>query len=397
MKKILAITGIRSDYDLLSSLYKLLSNDKDIQFKILVGGAHLSPSYGMSVQQIEKDGIDILLQIESLIDSNSNQSRLKTASIFLQNSIDIVAQYKPDLIIYAGDREEVIVGSLLGGYLEIPTIHFFAGDHTGDGHIDNPVRHAAAKLSTAQFVILQQHKDRLLKMGESEERVKVVGSVALDRFAGKPSMDKKQIREYFSIKHGFDNFGMVIFHPLAEEKEHCHVCFENILRVLKENKINGFVSYPNTDPGNKNIISVAERYKTDKNFVIYKNLDRDVFLSIFKKCRIMVGNSSAGIIEAASIPIPVVNVGKRQMGRTANENVIFSDSGFDAINSSIEKALSPEFMETVRNVKNIYGDGKSAQKAYDLIKHTDFRKMLYKREDALGVILDDKNGSVTSL
>ena len=383
MKKILAITGIRSDYDLLSSLYKLLDNDNNIEFKILVGGAHLSPSYGMSVQQIERDGFDILLRIESLIDSNSNQSRLKTASIFLQNSIDIVAQYKPDLILYAGDREEVVIGSLLGGYLEIPTIHFAAGDHTQDGHIDNPIRHAAAKLSTAQFVVLPQHKDRLLKMGESEKRVKVVGSIALDRFAREPSMDKKQIREYFNIKDGFDNFGMVIFHPLAEEKDHCHIYFENILRVLKENKIYAFVSYPNTDPGNKNIVSVAERYKADKNFVIYKNLDRDLFLSIFKNCRIMIGNSSAGIIEAASIPIPVVNVGRRQTGRTANENVIFSDSGFDAINSSIKKALSPEFLEAVKNVKNIYGDGKSAEKAYALIKHTDFRKMLYKTEDPL--------------
>ena len=390
MQKVLAISGIRSDYDLLSSLYKLLDNDNDIEFKLLIGGAHLSPSYGMSVQQIEKDGFDILLRIESLIDSNTNQSRLKTASIFLQNSIDIVAQYNPDIILYAGDREEVLIGCLLGGYLEIPTIHFYAGDHTQDGHIDNPVRHAAAKLSTAQFVILPQHKDRLLKMGEREERVKVVGSIALDRFVEEPSMDKKQIREYFNIENGFDNFGLVIYHPLSQEKEICHIYFENILRALKENNLNGFVSYPNTDPGNKNIVTVAEKYKRDKNFIIYKNLDRDVFLSIFKKSRIIVGNSSAGIIEAASIPIPAVNVGQRQKGRAANENVIFSNSGFDAINASIKKALSPEFIDKVNNIENIYGDGNNAKTAYGLIKRTDFRKMLHKREDPLGNILDDK-------
>lgn len=390
MKKILAITGIRSDYDLLSSLYRLLDNDKDIEFKILVGGAHLSSTYGLSVKQIEKDGFDILAKIESLIDSNSKQSRLKSASIFLQNSIDIVAQYKPDIILYAGDREEVIIGSLLGGYLEIPTIHFCAGDHTKDGHIDNPVRHAVSKLSTAQFVILPQHMERLLKIGESRQRIKIIGSIALDRFAGNPSMDKQQIRDFFGIEEGFKDFGLVIYHPLAEEREQSYIYFENILQALKKNRINAFVSYPNTDPGSKDIISVAERYKDDKDFVVYKNIDRDLFLSIFKNCRILIGNSSAGIIESASVPVPAVNVGNRQKGRAANKNIIFSDSDFDSINLSIKRALSSKFLKTVKDVKNIYGDGESAIRAYNLIKNTDFSKMFYKREDPLEMLVNER-------
>ena len=383
MKKILAITGIRSDYDLLSSLFRLLDNDKEIEFKLLIGGAHLSSSYGLSVKQIEKDGFDILLRVESLIDSNSNQSRLKSASIFLQNSIDIVSQYNPDLILYAGDREEVIIGGLLGGYLEIPTIHFFAGDHAKDGHVDNPIRHAASKLSTAQFVTLQQHKQRLLKMGENEERIKVIGSIALDRFVGKAPMNKNEIREFFNVEKEFEDFGLVIYHPLAEEKDQCHKYFEDILKSLKENNINAFVSNPNTDPGNRNIIKIAEKYKDDSNFKFYKNLDRKVFLSIFKNSMILTGNSSAGILEAPSIPIPVVNVGMRQRGRIANDNIIFCESDYDSINRAIKKALSSEFLSIVKKVKNIYGDGKSAQRAYELIKKMDFRKMLYKKEDAL--------------
>lgn len=124
MKKILAITSIRSDYDLMSELYKLLNEDIDIELKLLVSGAHMSPNYGKTVNLINKDGFDILLKIETLIDSDSNTSRIKTASLLLQNSIDIINHYGPDLIIYAGDREDVIIGGLIGGYLEIPTIHF---------------------------------------------------------------------------------------------------------------------------------------------------------------------------------------------------------------------------------------------------------------------------------
>ena len=138
-----------------------------MSLKLLVCGAHLSETYGYSVKLIEEDGMDILLKIESLIDSSSKTSRIKTASILLQNSIDIVAQYNPDLIIYAGDREEVLVGGMLGGYLKIPTAHFFGGDHVKDGHIDNQIRHSTAKLSSVHFVSIEEHKQRLIKTGRS--------------------------------------------------------------------------------------------------------------------------------------------------------------------------------------------------------------------------------------
>ena len=182
MKKILGISGIRSDYDLLYSLYRKLNKDKSFELKLIVGNAHLSRTYGSSISNIELDNIDIIAKIESLIDGDSNSSRLKSLSIFLQNSIDVIATYDPDIIIYAGDRFEVIIGSLIGGYLEKPTIHFYGGDHGTDGHIDNPIRHATSKLSTFHFVTIDEHKERLINMGENKERIKVIGSIALDRF-----------------------------------------------------------------------------------------------------------------------------------------------------------------------------------------------------------------------
>ena len=128
-KKILAITYSRSEYDLLSYLFDLLTNDQTIDFKILVAGAHLSPFFGYTIDHIKEDGHSILGEIECLIDGNKNKSRLTSASIFLNNSIPLIDKFNPDLIIYAGDREEVLMGSILGGFLEIPTVHFFAGDH----------------------------------------------------------------------------------------------------------------------------------------------------------------------------------------------------------------------------------------------------------------------------
>mgnify|MGYP000514619259 FL=1 len=140
MKKILAFSSIRSDYDLMSPLYMLLHEDKDIDFKIIVSGAHLSHSFGYSVEQIRKDGFNILLEIETLLSSDTGLSRVKSASLLLQNSLETIARFNPDLMIFAGDREDVLMYAMIGGYLNIATIHVFSGDHTEDGYIDNPIR-----------------------------------------------------------------------------------------------------------------------------------------------------------------------------------------------------------------------------------------------------------------
>jgi len=383
MKKILALTAIRSDYDLMSGIYKYLHNDKNIEFKLLVTGAHLSKVSGYSVSEIEKDNLDILLKIESLINADSLSSRIKSASIFLQSSIDIVQAYNPDLIIYAGDREETMIGALLGSYLNIPTAHFFGGDHAQDGHVDNPIRHAVSKLSSTHFVTLEEHKERLLYMGEPSKRIFVIGNPALDRFYIEKIIEKQNIITHFDREDGFKDFALLIFHPITEERFVAAEYFENILISLKERNINTFISYPNIDPGNTQIIDIIDKYKDDNNFIFYKNLDRAVFVSIFKHADFIIGNSSAGILEAASIPIPAINVGKRQTGRFSDKNVLFCDGDSDSIKSAIKNILSSVFQESISGMKNPYGDGNSSYTAYELIKEIDFKSFLYKKEDPL--------------
>lgn len=382
--KILALTAIRSDYDLMSGIYKYLANDDQLELKLLVTGAHLAKASGYSVSEIEKDNFDILLKIESLIDADSLSSRIKSASIFLQNSIDIVRSYNPDLIIYPGDREEVMIGALLGSYLNIPTAHFFGGDHAKDGHVDNPVRHAVSKLSTTHFVTLEEHKNRLLKMGEPKERIFVIGNPALDRFYTEKIIEKEQIMNAFNHSN-FQNFALLIFHPITEEIDIANEYFENILYSLEQKGINTFVSYPNIDPGNSKIIEVMHKYQRNKNFIFYKNLSRQVFVSIFKHSNFIIGNSSAGILEAASIPIPAINVGKRQTGRASGKNVLFCDGDSISISNAIETAISTNFLASIEQMKNPYGDGKSSLKAYANIKTINFSTMIYKKEDALEI------------
>jgi len=387
MKKILAFSSIRSDYDLMSPLYMLLHEDKDIDFKIIVSGAHLSHSFGYSIEQIRKDGFNILLEIETLLSSDTGLSRVKSASFLLQNSLETIARFNPDLMIFAGDREDVLMYAMIGGYLNIPTIHVFAGDHVEDGYIDNPIRHATSKLSSAHFVTLEEHKKRLVRMGENPKRVFVTGNISLDKFISYKPMLKSEIQKYFRINKGFEDFALMIFHPVTEEIEKVDEYFENILINLEQRNINTFVSYPNVDPGNQKLLKVIDKYKENKNFIFYKNLDRDIFMSIYKHSKFIIGNSSSGICEAASLKIPAINVGLRQTGRYADNNVIFCGTSFEEISKSLDKALSKDFLEKLNDLQNSYGDGNSAKKAYEIIKSIDFKSMIAKVEDPLKVEL----------
>lgn len=383
MKKILAITGIRSDYDLMSGLFRRLQADASIDLRLLVGGAHMSRTYGHTVDLIRRDGFTILHAIESLIDSDSPASRLKTASIMLQGAVDAVANWAPDVIIYAGDREEVWIGAMLGTYLEIPTVHFYGGDHTETGHVDNPVRHAVSKLSTAHAVTVEEHRQRLLCMGEPASRIHVIGNISLDNFVHHQALSRQALEQQIGLLASMTRYALVLFHPDPSEKGIAAEIFERILLALKKQDIAACVGYPNTDPSNRDIIEVIEKYRGDESFFFYRNLDREQFISMYKHAGFIIGNSSSGILEAASIPVPAVNVGLRQRGRMAGNNVIFCNSDMASIDNAVAQAISPQFLAALSGMSNPYGDGNSAEKAYRMLLEMDLPGMRLKTEDAL--------------
>lgn len=385
MRKVLALTTIRSDYALMSSLYQLLHQDSQIELKLIVAGAHLSPFFGNTVREIENDGLTILTRLETLISSDSKEARLKSASILMQNAIDVVATYAPDVIIFAGDREDVIVAALIGAYLEIPTVHFFGGDHEKDGHVDTAVRHATSKLSSIHMVSIEAHRQRLIRMGEDPKRIFTVGSIALDKFVTQPAAEISEIRKQLKNPTLPNRFALMIFHPITKELDKVHIYFDNILSALQKMCIFTFVSLPNTDPGYSHILDVATHWRHNSNCYFYNNLEEELFLSIYKRAEFIIGNSSSGILEAASIPLAAINVGVRQQGRFADQNIIFCDPKQTDIEAAISQALSPQFRQQVAQVKNSYGNGQSSHKVMGLLKTLNLQSFIRKTEDPLDI------------
>ncbi|MDC1317220.1 UDP-N-acetylglucosamine 2-epimerase [Flavobacteriaceae bacterium] len=388
-KKILAFTAIRSEYDLLSSLYFLFEEDSEIDFRLIVSGAHLSKKRGLTVNDILKDGFNILEKIKTLDedhnDNDDKASRLKSSGNLLTKAIKAVIDFNPDLIIFAGDREEVIIASIIAGYLEIPSVHFYGGDYVADSHIDNPVRNACSKLSTIHMVSIEEHKNRLISMGEESERIHVVGSIALDKFRNPVKFSKKQIFNKLNLSTKNEKIALLIFHPIPKERKFSALIFKNILNALSDKEVFGFVSFPNIDPGNIDIINAIKEFENDSNFFFYKNLSRELFLSIYKSVDFIIGNSSSGILESASIPIPCINVGYRQKNRKSNANVIYSKTDVKSISESIKYSISKENLIKISKINNIYGNGFSSKKAYELIKNNDFKNLIYKDIDPLKI------------
>ncbi len=382
--KILAFSSIRSDYDLMSPLYKLINASPDMEFKLLVSGAHLSSSYGYTVQQIEEDGFHILARLETLLNSDSEMSKLKSASILLQGATERVAEYRPDVILMAGDREDVMMAALMAVFLKIPAIHFYGGDHEEAGHEDTQMRHATSKLASLHFVSCEEHQQRLLSMGESPERIYNIGSIALDKFT---AFQANKTPFPFSDYGLADDqqVALVIYHPSPDPKENAASAqvMSHIIHALQNRRLVPFISAPNTDAGNHQLHQLQRNYGNNEGVVWFKNLSREAFLALFSEAECIVGNSSAGLLEAASIPIPAINVGLRQAGRMCGENVVFCDVDQADIEQALDRVLAEAFQSRLSTVQNPYGDGHSADKALKLIQTLPLQDFVQKTEDPL--------------
>lgn len=378
--RILSITGNRADYDLMSYLYRYLNNDPEIDFGLVVTGAHLSGDYGNSLADIERDGNHIVAKIEDILNSDYPGSRAKSTGILLQGLTDAIRTFAPDLLIAPGDREDVIAMAIASVYMRIPLVHFFGGDHADSGHVDNDIRHAASKMATVHFVSAEEHKRRLLALGEEERRIFVTGSVALDKFVEEPYLSAGEVMKALGLKD-FENYALLIYHPPAEiSGENTEI--DAILKTLKRKNIKTVVSYPNTDANSHAIVEKYALYQNDPNFFFYKNLPRNLFINLYRNALFQIGNSSAGVTEAASIPLPVVNIGSRQKNRGNNKNVIYVENYRDGLDTAIDLAMSRSYRDSIQGMKDISYGGNS-KKAYQLIKTIDFHSLIHKYYDPL--------------
>jgi len=371
MIKILAVTGIRSEYFILQPVFEELVSRKEIDLKVIVTGTHLSPLHGSTYKYIEKDGYNII-KLETLLSSDELSGRCKSVGIQIMGLTDIISREKPDWLMVLGDREESITTALVGTYLNIPVAHLCGGDRVV-GNIDDSVRHAVTKLAHIHFPTTEENGERIIKMGEEPWRVNVVGNPALDSIRKQPDLDLNYINDKLktNLKDN-EPFILLIQHPLSSEVEEAGKQMEITLQAVSELGYKTIISYPNSDAGGYEIIKIIKDFEKKYGFInAFETLPRDIFVNLQRRASLMLGNSSAGILEAPFLKLPVVNVGNRQKERQHSENIIFVSNDKEQIKNAIKKAIhDKKFIDLCKKCKNPYGDGYSSKRIVDIILNT---------------------------
>lgn len=368
-KRIIAgVTGIRSEYDIMSSVFRKIEEHPRLHLKVIVTGAHLSESYGHTIDAIRDDGFEIADTIESLFNGDTNASRLKGLAVQLTGLIQSVTRINPDLLLVLGDREEAMTTALAGSYLNIPAAHIGGGDRVV-GNVDDQIRHAVTKLAHLHFATNPESYRRILNLGEQPFRVFNVGNPGLDRLLTTPDLSCRELSDRlgFAINEG-EPLILLIQHIISTETANAYEQMKATLEAVAALKVKTIISYPNSDAGSHQIITALHEYQHLPFVHMQKNIPRVVFVNIMRRAGCMLGNSSAGILEAPLLKLPVVNVGNRQQGRLHAENVQFVAHDVSAIISAVKKALfDTDYRKMVAHCSNPYGDGASSQKIVDIL------------------------------
>ena len=360
-RKILAVTGARSEYDIISPILEHLKENSEIDLGIIVTGSHLSEAFGNTVTEIEKDGYNIIARIYNLINSNKKIGRILSLGNQIAPLAQVFEQWQPDIVMVAGDREEAISVSMTAAYMDIPVAHIAGGDIAKDGNIDNSVRYATSKFAHIHFTILKQHKENLIRLGEDEWRIHNLGNPALDKFINtkKLTLEELENKTGYNLNNG--QFGMLIYHPIITQIDSEGDNINTIIQSLRKTNLKYLINSPNSDAGYANIVKYyEENLLNDKQFTLFKNLDREIYVNLLRHSKLLVGNSSSGLIEAPSLSLPVINIGPRQKSRFNAGNVIFVDYDENEINNAIVLTQSNLFKENIKYIKNPYGNGESA-------------------------------------
>lgn len=381
-REVLFVTGSRAEYDILYPAIAAVAQTQGLSPALVVTGSHLAPVHGLTVREIEADGFPIAARIETLLAADSPGSRVKSAAIQLSGLVDVVANRRPDYLVVVGDREEAITTAMAGSYMDVPVVHIGGGDTADDFNVDNAVRHAVTKLAHLHMAASEGSAARILRLGEEPWRVHVVGAPGLDRLRSQPELSRAEVWKMIGCAPVDGPYVVVIQHSLLPEQAQAGAQMRATLEAVAALGVPAFISGPNSDAGNHAIAVVIDEFaRAHPHFVAYKNLPRAGFINLLRHAGALAGNSSAGIIEAPFLKLPVVNVGSRQIGREHGGNVQFVDYEPAQIGAALRRALHDEiYRREVVAAAQPYGDGTAgARIAQVLAAHRDRRALLNKR------------------
>lgn len=355
MKNICVVTGTRAEYGLLKPLLRRIEDDEELNLQLVVTGMHLSPEFGLTYQEIEQDGFQIIERNEMLLSSDTPSGITKSVGLGTIGFADIFSRIKSDILVLLGDRYEVFAAATAAMIYRIPIAHIHGGELT-EGAVDDAIRHSITKMSTLHFPSTEDYRKRIIQMGEQPERVFCVGALGVENIKSQKLLTKKELEESigFSLEKPYI---VVTYHPVTLEHNTSEIQFLNLLDALsKQDKYNVIFTKANADTDGRIINQMIDDYVVERknNAVAFVSLGMIRYLSALKFCSMVIGNSSSGLLEAPSFNIPTINIGDRQKGRIRAKSVIDCNWKTENILFAMEKAENMKKQNLLLNVDNPY-------------------------------------------
>jgi UDP-N-acetylglucosamine 2-epimerase (non-hydrolysing)/GDP/UDP-N,N'-diacetylbacillosamine 2-epimerase (hydrolysing) len=358
-RHICVVTGSRAEYGLLRGLLIRLQDDPSIRLSLVVTAAHLQAASGMTVREIEADGLPIAARVSLPLDGGSQLDAAMALGQGTQEMAQALHRLKPDIVVVLGDRIELLAVASCCTILGIPLAHIHGGEIT-EGAIDDAIRHAITKMAHIHFPAADVYRNRILQMGEMPERIVTAGAPGLDNIAEFTPLSLSELER---------DLGLTLRDPIIVATCHPETAstFPEASAAAMLEALDAFpqatiiITRANADPGSANINRMIEDWATARtNALVVTSLGVHRYLSLLRIAAAVVGNSSSGIIEAPAIGVPTVNIGDRQKGRLRSASILDCPANASSVKDAISYALSPSFQDKARKAVPPYGRGGAA-------------------------------------
>lgn len=377
-RTICVVTGTRAEYGLLYWLMKEIQADPDLELQLIVTGMHLSPEFGLTYKEIEKE-FRIDKKIEMLLSSDTAVGISKSMGLAQISFAEAYEELQPNLVVLLGDRYEIFAAASAAMISRIPIAHLHGGETT-EGAFDEAIRHSITKMSHLHFTATEEYRQRVIQLGEQPERVFNVGGMGIENIHRLPLLSKEDFEQRIDFKLAKKNL-IVTFHPVTLETSTAQHQFSELLAALDELEDTHIIfTKANSDTDGRIINQMIDDYVANNptKAAGFTSLGQLRYLSALQYMDAMVGNSSSGLAEAPSFKIGTINIGDRQAGRIKADSVIDCAPEKNAIAKAIATLYTPEFQQQLQQVNNPYGTGCASKNIVPVLKQVKLGSLLKK-------------------
>ena len=378
MKKVCVVTGTRAEYGLLRWVMEGIEKSPSLNLQLVVTGMHLSPEFGLTVNEIKSHGFAVDRCVEMLVSSDTPTGITKSIGLGLTGFADVIEDLKPDLVLILGDRYEILAAAISAMIARVPLAHLHGGEAT-EGSIDEAIRHSITKMSHLHFVATDEYRNRVIQLGEQPDNVFQVGGLGIDNISNLELLDRKTLEESLGFHFKERNL-LITFHPVTLESKSSQFQMAELLAALDDLEDTYLIfTMPNSDTDGRILFQQIEKFVSEHNNAsAFTSLGQLKYLSCIAQVDAVIGNSSSGLTETPSFKKATINIGDRQRGRMKAASVIDCLPERSAILNALEEIYFDEFQKKLKNVVNPYGEGGASELILEILESANLDNIVKK-------------------